>query len=460
MVCSPNKNSPRRHPEVETLRSERRGSSQGFSAVGAPAENPSIAATAPSLVMLAFLMVLILIGSASAQKKDSCTDCHSQMEGSLGEAVRLMKDDIHRSRGLSCVDCHGGDASLDDPAGAMNPKRGFVGAPKPKDIPAFCGRCHSNVEFMKKFNPAQRVDQEREYATSVHGKLLRSGDQNVATCSSCHGHHGVRAVSDPLSRVYAVNVAETCSKCHGSADYMKPYKIPSDQFEKYKSSVHARALYDRQDISAPTCNDCHGNHGAAPPGLTSVANVCGQCHVRQSELFASSPHKAVFNTGECIQCHSNHQIESPSDEMIGVGEKSVCTTCHVEGDKGLQAAGRISSLIDQLSGKLDGAFEILNRAERKGMEVSRPRFEMSEARDSLTHARVLIHAANTDEVEKVALPGLEKAEKGHQAGEAALGEWSFRRKGLGVSLFFILFLALVIYLKIRQIEARQDQVTS
>ena len=94
------------------------------------------------------------------------------------------------------------------------------------------------------------------------------------------------------------------------------------------------------------------------------------------------------------------------------------------------------------------------------MEVSRPRFEMSEARDSLTHARVLIHAANTDEVEKVALPGLEKAEKGHQAGEAALGEWSFRRKGLGVSLFFILFLALVIYLKIRQIEARQHQVTS
>ncbi len=472
MFRSSDTNSPQRWPEAEftlssflafqRLTADRRSFPHRFGVVGA-AEGKSSIAAASSLVILAFMMVLILISSASAQKKDSCIECHSQMEGQLGDAVHLMKDDIHRSRGLSCVDCHGGDGSLDDPAGAMNPKRGFVGAPKPKDIPAFCGRCHSDVEFMKKFNPAQRVDQEREYATSVHGKLLKSGDQNVATCSSCHSHHGVRAVSDPLSTVYALNVAETCSKCHGSADYMKPYKIPSDQFEKYKSSVHARALYDRQDISAPTCNDCHGNHGAAPPGLASVANVCGQCHVRQSELFASSPHKAVFDTmrvGECIQCHSNHGIASPSDEMIGVGDKSVCTSCHVEGDNGFSAAGRMRSLVDQLSSKVDSAFEILNRAERAGMEVSRPRFEMSEARDSLTHARVLIHAFNTDEVEKVALPGLEIAEKGHRAGEAALGEWSFRRKGLGVSLFFILFMALLIYLKIRQIEARQRQVTS
>ena len=405
-------------------------------------------------------ITVIVIGTASAQKKDSCVDCHSQMEGPLGDAVKLMKNDIHGARGLSCVDCHGGDATIDDPLGAMSPARGFKGVPKPKEAPAFCGRCHSNVDFMKRFNPAQRVDQEREYATSVHGKLLAGGDQNVATCSSCHGHHGIRAVNDPLSRVYPLNVADTCAKCHANADYMKSYKIPHDQFEKYRSSVHARALFDRQDLSAPTCNNCHGNHGAAPPGLTSVANVCGQCHVRQSELFGSSPHKAVFDAmqvGECIQCHSNHDISAPNDDMIGVGPKSVCISCHTEGDPGFEAAGRMRGMIDDLSNRIEGAVDILNRAERAGMDVSRPKFEMTEAKDSLTHARVLIHAFNTDEVQKVTEPGLEKADKGHQAGENALSEWSFRRKGLGVSLFFILFLALLILLKIRQIEGKQSE---
>ena len=92
---------------------------------------------------------------------------------------------------------------------------------------------------------------------------------------------------------------------------MAEFKIPTDQYTKYKKSVHAKALYDRQDLSAPTCNDCHGNHGAAPPGIASVANVCGQCHARQAELFQASVHKAAFDNkglGECITCHSNHDI--------------------------------------------------------------------------------------------------------------------------------------------------------
>lgn len=407
---------------------------------------------------VALAVILLSFSFAAAQKKDSCVDCHKDMQGELSAPVELLKGgDIHQSRGLSCADCHGGDPSQDDPTGAMNPRKGFVAKPNPKDVPQFCGKCHSNAELMRKFNPVQRVDQEREYSTSVHGKLLATGDQNVATCTSCHGFHGVRAVKDPQSSVFAMNVAETCSKCHAQADYMKSYKIPTDQYDKYKLSVHAKALYERQDISAPTCNDCHGNHGAAPPGLASVANVCGQCHVRQSTLFQASPHKTVFDAmgvGECIQCHSNHGIMQPSDEMLGVGQGSVCTSCHSQGDNGYQAAEKMRGMVDQLATKLTNALEVLNRAERAGMDVSRPKFELSGVKDSLTQSRVLIHAFATDEVAKAIAPGLELADKDHKAGEDALSEWGFRRKGLGVSLFFILFLAAVIYLKIRRIEAR------
>lgn len=406
----------------------------------------------------ALVSILILFSLAIAQKKDSCVDCHKDMQGPLGDPVVLSQGDIHQTRGLSCSDCHGGDPSKDDPGGAMNPQKGFVAKPKPKDVPQFCGKCHSNIEFMKKFNPAERVDQEREYATSVHGKLLATGDQNVATCASCHGYHGVRAVKDPQSSVFAMNVAETCSKCHANAEYMKSYKIPTNQFEKYKISVHAKALYEKQDVSAPTCNDCHGNHGAAPPGIASVANVCGQCHVRQSSLFQASPHKPVFdamNVGECIQCHSNHGIVAPSDDMLGVGEGSVCTTCHSQGDSGYEGSEKMRALIDRLAVKMREATETLDRAERAGMDVSRPKFELTGAKDGLTQARVLIHAFAPGEVEKAVAGGLEIADKSHKAGDDALAEWGFRRKGLGVSLFFILFLAAVIYLKIRRIETRQ-----
>jgi predicted CXXCH cytochrome family protein len=346
---------------------------------------------------------------------------------------------------------------------AMDRRKGFIGKPKPSDIPALCGRCHSNAAFMKAFNPSLRVDQEREYGTSVHGQLLKKGEQKVATCVSCHGEHGVRAINDPQSKVYALNVAETCGACHAKPDYMKSFNIPHDQYDKYKTSVHAKALYDKQDLAAPTCNDCHGNHGAAPPGLASVANVCGQCHVRQAGLFQSNPHKTVFGlmqVGECVQCHSNHGIQPPSDEMLGVGEKSACTQCHGQGDSGYAAAKQMRERIDQIAASISRATEILDRAERAGMEVSKPRFELNDAKDALTQSRVLVHTFSPAEIDKVIDSGVEVSNRSYEAGGAALNELSFRRKGLAGSLFFILLLALLIYLKVRELESRQEALQS
>ncbi len=410
-------------------------------------------------IILRIATVLLLFTLTSAQKKSSCIECHSKLEDPrLSAPAKLFDNDIHHARGLSCNDCHGGDPNADTKEGAKDPRKGYLGKPKTLDIPAYCGKCHSDANLMKRFNPSLRVDQEREYYTSVHGKLLKSGETRVATCISCHSVHGIRAITDPLASVYPSNVAETCAKCHASADYMRGFGIPSDQFDKYKTSVHAKALYEKQDLSAPTCNDCHGNHGATPPGITSVANVCGQCHARQAELFQTSPHKAAFDQrqfGECIKCHSNHAIAKPNDEMIGTGEKSVCITCHTAGDKGFLAAGAMRARIDELIGSLDKSTQILDRAERAGMEVSRPKFEMKDATDALTHARVLIHSSSTAEVDKVVAPGLTASVKGYQAGMAALAERRFRREGLAVSLVFILFLAGLVYLKLRQIESRQ-----
>jgi len=415
----------------------------------------------PSLfgMALPLLMIVAMVSPTSAQKKSSCIECHIKLDDPrLSAPAKQFDNDIHRARGLSCNDCHGGDPNADTKEAAKDPRKGYLGKPKTVDIPAYCGKCHSDANLMKRFNPSLRVDQEREYYTSVHGQKLKTGETRAATCISCHSVHGIRSPKDPLSTVYPSNVAETCSKCHASADYMRGFGIPNDQYAKYKTSVHAQAIYEKQDLSAPTCNDCHGNHGATPPGIASVANVCGQCHARQAELFQTSPHKAAFDQkelGECITCHSNHAIAKPSDQLLGTQQGALCVNCHSNGDKGFVAAGMMRSRIDELIASIDKSTKILGEAERKGMEVSKPKFELKAATDALTHARVLIHSSSTVEVEKVVEPGLDAAGKGYQAGLGALSELSFRRKGLAVSLVFILFLAVLVYLKIKQIESRQ-----
>ncbi len=411
-------------------------------------------------MLLAFAYFLVFSARTSAEEASSCIICHSGLEPRLSDPVKSFEHDIHRTKGLSCSDCHGGNPNRADKEGAKDRNYGFVGKPTAQQIPGFCGKCHSDANLMKKFNPSLRVDQVQEYATSVHGKKLQTGDAKVATCVSCHGVHGIREPGDPQSTVYAANVAETCGKCHGDAERMGPYGIPHDQYDKYKTSVHARALYEKHDLSAPTCNDCHGNHGAAPPGLTSVANVCGQCHARQAELFQKSPHKEPFDKmqrGECLRCHSNHDILPPTDQMAGVGPGSVCTSCH-SNDKGFAAAKQIGSQLAGVSGRIEDSKELLDRAEKAGMEVSKPKFELRDASDGLTQARVLIHTASADELEKALKPAMDVADKSYSAGESAFSELAYRRKGLAVSLVFILFLAGLVYLKIRQIESAPKPV--
>ena len=98
----------------------------------------------------------------------------------------------------------------------------------------------------------------------------------------------------------------------------------------------------------------------------------------------------------------------------------------------------------------------LDAAEGKGMEVSSAKLELANAHEALIIARVNVHTFRDSEVQKVADPGLAIAKGANQAGVAALAELNFRRKGLGISLITILVAIAGLYLKIRQIESRQQ----
>jgi hypothetical protein len=377
-------------------------------------------------------------------------------EGAKGPAT-LIKNDVHFAHGLSCADCHGGDRSSDDPTIAMSKAKGFKGKPARTAIPKFCASCHASPDIMRKFAPGERVDQYELYQTSVHGKRLAAGDANVATCIDCHSVHDIRAVKDGMSPVHPLHVAETCSRCHSDKLKMAPYKIPTDQFEEYRTSVHWEAMTKRGDLSAPSCASCHGNHGAKPPDVESVAAVCGTCHVTFEALYEKSVHKAVFSGsgggGGCIVCHSNHGIHQPSTAML-VGPDAVCSECHDAGTAPAKTAAQMAAWIDGLDRALRQSETVLARAEEYGMEVSEAQVRLIDGRENLVKSRLALHAMEPGEMRPPIDAGMAIAKETLAAGQAALREKDFRRWGLAVSVILIGIAILAVRFLIRRIEAR------
>ena len=139
------------------------------------------------LISMALLSPVQTLANQAAEPV--CIACHSGLPEKYSLPVTLWRGSIHAENGIFCNGCHGGDPK--DAANAMNPARGFLGAPKEPDIPAFCGRCHVGVL--------------KDYLASAHGRMLGKGGP---TCVTCHGNHKVIKASLEL-----IN-EKSCSRCH------------------------------------------------------------------------------------------------------------------------------------------------------------------------------------------------------------------------------------------------------
>ncbi len=414
----------------------------------------------------------------------SCSFCHSDPEQFTGDEKHLfvteehLEGDIHWKKGLRCHDCHGGNPNLMEYTDHRKDDS-FRSVGEPADIPPLCGSCHSDIGFMRRYDPSARTDQESEYWTSGHGRRLKATvddesmeqDTEVATCLDCHGGtHGTLAVDDQRSPVYPTNVAETCATCHADEEKMagrtyydraeeKEVPLHHDQYEKWQDSVHGKAMLEKGDLSAPTCNDCHGNHGATPPDVDSVANACGGCHGRIAELFAETRMKHKFEEEGlpgCATCHGNHRISSPTDELLGMGDDAICKACHeaenIRPDAmlaGAKVAKAMSDGLEQLKRAIADAEARVEEAELLGMEVRGPRFELLQARDALINARTLIHGFSAGPVEEVLAEGRKVAAEVQQLADEALKEHTYRRVWLATLLLPILIAVILLVLFIR-----------
>jgi hypothetical protein len=486
---------------------------------------------APTIHGIALTLTLCLLSCTARADADECFACHRTMSDNPSH---LFQKDIHREKGITCAGCHGGNASTDDMAVAMDTASGFLGVPRgdvisrtcaschsseermkhygssialhqwenleasvhgklmnstgnhllqcttchgghgivrvkspsspvsPLNVVKKCSGCHSNAGFMRTYNPSLPVDQLEKYRTSVHGIRNAKGDVKAADCVSCHGSHSILRPTDVRSRVYPVNLPQTCAHCHSDAEYMKEYKIPTDQFEKFAASVHGVALLQRRDPGAPACNSCHGNHGASPPGVQSISNVCGTCHVINAELFAASPHKKAFDQRglpECETCHGKHDIVAAPARLLGTSPGAVCSQCHTQQDnpKGFAVAQTMRLLVDSLEAVEAETAAMIEEAERKGMEVGASKFGLRDLRQTRMETRTVVHGFDEAKFRAVADKGLAAGRTLRVEAIEILKEFDFRRVGLGVSTLIITTLAVSLFLTIRKIEKRQRE---
>jgi hypothetical protein len=383
--------------------------------------------------------VVLIAGAGTARSEEpsrgpravSCTtNCHT-------EEATAYRSDVHAGL-LGCVDCHGGDpgahrdadASHDESKGFL---RGFAEGRIRERIPSLCGDCHADPIRMAPYGLP--TDQLAHYKVSNHGKaLFGHGDTTVAVCTDCHGAHGILAAKDPRAPTAAARQPATCGRCHTDAARMAPYGLATDVVDRFARSVHGKALLEARVRGAPSCADCHGSHGAAPPGVSAVVDVCAHCHTNTGEQFRLSPHFAKademrcsschedpaeaghgWNRGGCTACHDAHEVLEPGDWMYDGDAVGHCGHCHRQSDPGVadaQAAIR-QGRADLLEAMAATRREIQD-AKDHGIFLETERLDLHESERFLVSVQPLIHSMDATKIRKHLKDGIERQRRTHE----------------------------------------------
>ncbi|HOU53189.1 MAG TPA: cytochrome c3 family protein [Myxococcota bacterium] len=243
-----------------------------------------------------------------------CVRCHQK-------APEALKTSVHGEAGddgPSCVDCHG--------THDVTSSQGNHG--RHRHIASHCGACH---------------DQEwKVFQKSWHGQ---SPAEQAATCSDCHGGHGIRRPTDPQSTVHRLTQAETCAKCHSRTDLgLPPESVQA--VKDYFGSVHGLAISRSGLLVSATCSDCHGFHDIQH-GRDSERNriararipeTCGKCHQGVLDLYRQSVHGRPLEEGNldvpvCTDCHRSHTIQShyrAESSTYASQVSATCLKCHAQ----------------------------------------------------------------------------------------------------------------------------------
>lgn len=367
-------------------------------------------------------LLLLPAAVALAQEAPSCvTHCH-------GAEQVAHRGSVH-AEALACTDCHGGDPTAQrDAAKSHDPAKGFVGKVARAKVPALCGDCHADPQRMHAYGLA--TDPLVQYRTSIHGQaLFGKGDENVAVCTDCHGVHGILPAHDPRAPTARANQPATCGRCHSDEARMKPYGVPADTVARFEKSVHGIALAEGSR-GAPACADCHGAHGAVPPGVRDLVQVCGQCHEHTAEQYRKSPHAGKkdmrcracheedaakdplgFAGQDCTACHGTHDIVVADRDMLVGDAVGHCGHCHRNDEAPKAAAQTILDGTRRLEDAMRRTKQDLEAAKAKGLFLEHEDLLLRESERALVFVEPLSHSLDIPAISKHLEDGLKRQDR-------------------------------------------------
>ncbi|MEI6808676.1 MAG: hypothetical protein WCN95_08130, partial [bacterium] len=281
---------------------------------------PCLRAARKFVFSLAIALTVATGALGSTPTNSECLECHSSKgeftTNAAGKRIslfvdaKLFKTSVHGE--LSCTECHQDIKDLPH---------------SERLAPVKCASCHES--------------EGKEYSGSIHGMSKAMGASAAAGCVDCHGNHAILKVKDPESPVFKMNLPRTCANCHNNSKLTSEYRMKyPDAAAQYAESIHGRALLKLGLIVAPSCNDCHGVHNirrsvdrSSPINHSNVAKTCGKCHVSVEKTYAASVHGRILAKGDtrgpvCSDCHSAHQIESPTTGHFKALSDERCGSCH------------------------------------------------------------------------------------------------------------------------------------
>ncbi|MGC2271631.1 MAG: cytochrome b/b6 domain-containing protein [Candidatus Sulfotelmatobacter sp.] len=272
-----------------------------------------------------------IVAPAAQVTRAKCAQCHADEVKELRQSIHGQAAAAGDPDAPNCISCHGSVHQIQTSSDATSPVA-------KKNLPDTCASCHSNPQFLSrhKIPFAHPVELYRQ---SVHGRAVADGDGAAASCSDCHGSHGILPPQDPRSKINHWNIATTCGQCH------------TDIAKTYLESVHGQAMKNGVE-AAPVCSDCHGEHlilgPKEPASLVNAARVsmitCGRCHgderlalrynlpADRVPSYADSYHGLASSEGSqsvanCASCHGIHNIFPSKDSRSTVNPANLAKTC-------------------------------------------------------------------------------------------------------------------------------------
>ncbi len=232
---------------------------------------------------------------------ETCGQCHQGKKLHKGTVITLKHDLVTRYKSsihyqaiqegknaASCSDCHGGHAIFSSERERSKVSRSSVAKS--------CQQCHT-IEASS-------------YWTGVHGSALLKGNNDVPTCTTCHGDHDMASMKSRVGDSKQYAGTQVCMWCHGNRRMMKRYGLDSTPVESYLRDFHGLTQRGTLFASA-TCADCHDPHHSLPAEHPSsrvnkdnLVTTCGQCHGKVTEGFAASFSHFVDTT------KSSHKVEN------------------------------------------------------------------------------------------------------------------------------------------------------